>query len=650
MKYLFSAFLLFNCFCLFSQEKPKERQSLIRQIPDSISNSKAKIQQYKIINHNRDTTYVDTTLTIQKEYKYNYLRKDLFGLLAPSNEGYYYNIAYFGLTNLNALPEIGFKAKHTNYNEIEDIKYYSVPTPITELFFKTTMEQGQNVSVLVTLNTSERFNLAVSYRGIRSLGKYINQLVSTGNFTLSSSFFTKNKRYGMRMHFTGQDISNGENGGITTTSDFESDNPDFSNRARLQVYLTDAKSFLKGKRLFLDHNFRINPSDKSNNLILSHEGFLENKFYNFNQQTLLSSATVESQPFFRFGESYLLTDSSGKANLNDDVRFNQVYNKVGINYENKSLGKVQFFIDDFRSNYYYKNVVLINDQVIPNNLSYVINSIGGQYEYRKKKWNGLFLASNSISTTALRNLEASINYKFDDKNSIEFQLTNKSKVPNNNYVFNQSTYVNYNWRNSFNNEKISTFATNAKTKWANATFHYVNLNDHLYFSDDATDDLHQLVSPKQYSNPINYIAIQLQKEFKYNKFALDNTFLYQKVDQKDPILNVPDFTARVTLYYSNRFFKGNLQIQTGVTVNYFTNYFANELNPIVSEFFVQSKREIGNFPTMDFFINGRIRQTRIFIKAEHFNSSFTGNNYYFTPNQPMRDFIVRFGLVWNLFN
>jgi hypothetical protein len=650
MKYLFSILLSLTFSFIFSQDKPKERQSLIKQIPDSISNSKAKIQQYKIINFQRDTTFVDTTLTIQKEYKYNYLRKDLFGLLAPSNEGYYYNNAYFGLTKFNSLPEIGFKAKHTNYNEIEEIKYYSVPTPITELFFKTTMEQGQNVNVLVTLNTSERFNIALSYRGIRSLGKYINQLVSTGNFTLSSSFFTKNKRYAMRMHFTGQDISNGENGGITSITDFESGDPDFNTRARLQVYLTDAKSFLKGKRLYVDHNFRINPSDTNNNLVLSHEGYLENKFFNYNQQTLTSTLDGTTDPFLRFGPSYLLTDSSGKANLNDDVRFNQVYNKVGINYENKTLGKVQFFVDDFRSNYYYRNVIFINGEVIPNNLSYTINSIGGQYEYRKNKWNGVVLASNSISKTALRNLEATLNYTINDKNSVEFQLSNKSKVPNNNYIFNQSTYENYNWRNSFNNEKISTFGLDAKTQWFKATLHYINLNDHLYFSDDATNDLQQLVSPKQYTSPINYLAIQLQREFKFNKFAIDNTILYQKVDQNDPILNVPDFTARVSLYYSNRFYNGNLQIQTGVTVNYFTNYFANEINPIVSEFFVQSKREIGNFPTMDFFVNGRIKQTRIFIKAEHFNSSLTGYNYYFTPNQPMRDFIIRFGIVWNLFN
>ena len=36
------------------------------------------IKDYQIISHQRDTTFVDTTLTIQKDYKYNYLRKDDF--------------------------------------------------------------------------------------------------------------------------------------------------------------------------------------------------------------------------------------------------------------------------------------------------------------------------------------------------------------------------------------------------------------------------------------------------------------------------------------------------------------------------------------------------------------------------------------------
>src|SRR5690554_3213514 len=50
-------------------------------------NKDAKIEQYLIISHTRDTTIVDTSLTIKKEYKFNYLRKDNFNLMAFSNVG-----------------------------------------------------------------------------------------------------------------------------------------------------------------------------------------------------------------------------------------------------------------------------------------------------------------------------------------------------------------------------------------------------------------------------------------------------------------------------------------------------------------------------------------------------------------------------------
>jgi hypothetical protein len=70
-----------------------------------------------------------------------------------------------------------------------------------------------------------------------------------------------------------------------------------------------------------------------------------------------------------------------------------------------------------------------------------------------------------------------------------------------------------------------------------------------------------------------------------------------------------------------------LFLQTGITLNYFTKYFANDYNPVIGEFFIQDKKEIGNYPNLDFFINARIQRTRIYLKAEHFNSSLTGNNF-----------------------
>ncbi|MBX9808422.1 MAG: putative porin, partial [Flavobacteriaceae bacterium] len=70
---------------------------------------------------------------------------------------------------------------------------------------------------------------------------------------------------------------------------------------------------------------------------------------------------------------------------------------------------------------------------------------------------------------------------------------------------------------------------------------------------------------------------------------------------------------------------------------------------VIGEFFVQNKKEIGNFANLDFFFNARIQRTRIYLIAEHFNSSFSGNNFYSSPNNPYRDFMIRFGLVWNFF-
>jgi len=52
---------------------------------------------------------------------------------------------------------------------------------------------------------------------------------------------------------------------------------------------------------------------------------------------------------------------------------------------------------------------------------------------------------------------------------------------------------------------------------------------------------------------------------------------------------------------------------------------------------------------LDFFVNARVKQTRIYLKAEHFNAALTGNKYYSAPNIPYHDFMVRFGLVWNFF-
>ena len=634
---------------LFSQEKNSKKPNILDNLigKDSVKAKEpvATIDMYRVISLERDTTYIDTSLTIQKKYSHNFLRKDLFGLLPFPNEGQTYNTLQYSLNSFSPLPEFGFKAKHFNFLEANQIRYSSVATPVTELYFKTIMKKGQNVDAFFAVNTSPRLNFSIAYKGLRSEGKYINQLTSSGNFRFTSSYNTKNKRYFANFHFTGQDIMNEENGGITSVEDFESGNPAFLQRDRLEVYLTDARSFLKGKRVFLDHSFRINSVKGNNNLYVTHQFNYENKFFEYNQPTVTS--TVGNTTVYRFGDSY---KTSG---INDQTHYNKTYNKVGLTYENTTLGKFNFFVDDFFSNYYYNQILIKDDETVPASLSRRIDSYGGQYDYRKNRWTGKFLFTRSFTNQSLSNLDAKMQYELNEEMLLSFQYQNVNKLPNDNYNLYQSSYVNYNWSNDFKNEKINSISVNATTPWVSVAAQYSTFIDHLYFADISSAKQinlkQQIIAPSQYSNTINYLSVKASNEFKFWKFALDNTILYQKVDQSDLILNVPEFVTRNTLYYSQNMFKKALYFQTGITFNYFTAYYGNEYNPVIGEFFVQNQKKIGDFTNFDFFFNARIQRTRVYLTLEHFNAALSGYNYLSSPNNPTGDFIIRFGLVWNFF-
>jgi hypothetical protein len=597
------------------------------------SNIKPSIKLYKMYSIDSDTTYIDTTLSIQKEYKYNLLRKDIFGLMPFSNEGQTYNTLDYSLNENTLSPNFGFKAKHFNYFEVSDIKYYNVPTPLTDLYFKTVMEQGQSVDAFLTINTKPNLNFSIAYKGLRSNGKYINNIVSSGNLRFTSSYHSTNKKYFLNTHFTGQDISNQENGGIIDTSLFNTSQAPYDQRDRLDVYFKDATSFLKGNRFFIDHYYILKSNDDFS-LNISHQFNHEYKFFEYSQPTVSS----------RFGDAY-------STFINNKTRFNQLYNKIGFDLDSKKFGKISAYLDTNTFNYFYNSVVYDNfgNIEVPNSINDKIHSLGVDYAFNFKGINFGTSVKNSISDQDISNFEFFGKYKLDSIASIEFKYTKRNSLPSLNYLLYQSDYIDYNWSNNFKNEKRNQFDVFFKSQWFNLEFQYAILNDHLYF-DNVTNNITQLtVKPFQYSNTINYSSLKVNKEFRLGRFALDNTFLYQSVDQSDDVINVPKIVTRNTLYYTDYVFKNAMQIQTGFTFQYFSKYYANDYNPLLGEFYTQNETKIGDFPMIDFFINAKVKQARLFLKAEHFNSAWTGYNFYSAPNYPYRDFLVRFGIVWNFF-
>ena len=659
MRYLLLLFLVFSSHSLFSQKdsiataKVKDtsmfRMKKVKQ-PKQKDSIEITIRDYKIVSYAKDTTYLDTTLTIQKEYKYNYLRRDDFELMPFSNVGQPYNHLGLDLERNTLYPSIGSKARHFNYNEVEDMSYYNVATPMTDLFFKTTFEQGQLLDAMLTFNTSRRFNISIGYKGFRSLGKYNWSQVKSGNFKSTVNYVTKNDRYFLRAHWTSQEMEGEENGGISKKElQFESKDPEFKDRSRIDVFFVDAVNKLVGKRYFLEHQYKLfkNETDsvrsKSNYLGIGHTFTYETKNYEFQQEN-------ENQ---FFGEALVNP-------INDRANLKTMYNEINAVFSNRTLGVLIGSVSLYNYNYYFNSVITTDEGVIPSQLKGEEIAVGAKY----RKHIGGFMLNGGIAYNISGELtgniiDASASYQINEKNKISASLHSSSRMPDFNFLLYQSDYENYNWYNgqNFEKERLSSLQFNLESQvWGNLSAKYTTTDNYTYFKSLANDEQadanleNAFIKPFQEANSVDYLKVKYFKEFKFGDWALSNTIMYQNVTQDSEVLNLPTFVTRNTLYFSKQVFKKAMFLQTGITFKYFSSYNMDAYNPLLAEFYTQNKEQLGGYPLFDFFINAKVRTARIYLKAEHFNSSFTGNNYYAAPDYPYRDFVIRFGLVWNFFS
>jgi hypothetical protein len=642
---------------LFSQNIDKPNMSLrelkqnfdITQLSDSLMDSftiqkstkilknlDAKIEDYTIINQRNDSLKVDTSLTIEKFYKLNYLRSDNFELIEFSNTGHTYNSLSF-VESKGLFPQIGSNAKHYNYLKTNDINYYHVATPFTELMYRSAFVQGQLLDALFSVNTSPRFNFTIARKGLRSLGNYQHFLSSSSNFRFSTNYNSRNSKYFLKTHYVNQNLFSEENGGIREDdiSNFESGNTEFIDRSVFDPQFENADNTLHGKRFYLNQNYLIKNSLDSLNTRKWSVGniiTLENKYYQFKQST--------SNEYF--GES------TGFNQINDKVSFDTFLVNFNTSFSSSKLGMTTFFMNYRDVNYSYENLVDIDnnynyESIIDENFSFGLN-----YLFKKENYILDFQFESMLTGDVEGSLiKAGLLLNINSDSNIKFSFINSDNSPDYNYIVNNSSYLNYNWNNLFKNINTTKYILNfSSDKLFKFNFEFNNILNHTYFVKDVSG----IVLPVQEFNNLGVFKMNISKKISFNKFAIDNRVQFQKTgDESLGIINIPELILRNTFYFQDELFKKALFLQTGFTFNYFSEFYMNSYDPLLSEFYVQNNKLIGNFPRIDFFVNAKIQQTRIFLKAEHINSSFTGYNYYSAPNYPYRDFSIRFGLVWNFF-
>lgn len=597
---------------------------------------KADYLLYKVITHQNDTILLDTTLTLAKDYKMNYLRKDLFGLHAFHNQGQVFTELTHTFDDAEIIPKMGQIGKHRAYKQVEDIQYYDVPTPTSEFLYRNGIEQGQILDSKIAINMSERFNFSLGYTGLRSLGAYRNSLSSFKNFVGTISYRTKNDRYKIRFHNAVQNIFNQENGGLNEIAQnfFETNHPDYQDRGRLDVNLEDANTSLIGKRYYIDHNYKLFTTKDSipkkiSDIKLGHIFKYETKNFYFRSPSRTDY----------FGDSF--------TNETDDkTSYKSMSNHAYVDFKSPYLlGKFRVIAGYHYYYQGYKKVVYQEDGIIPNEIKGNAISLGVNWKAAVKNIHLNTEASTNIAGDfSGNNLFIEAAFKNNKKIGLSASLQLNSKAPNLNYTFFQSNFIHYNWLNDFKNIFTRNLSFNMRTKWVDAAASITHIDNYMFFNDA------EQATPIQFNEAINYLKLEAHNQLKFGYFALDTDFIYQNVSNGSSVYKLPEVIVRSSFYFSKVFFKKkSLYLQTGTTVNYFTAYNASNYNPVLGEFTLQTTDKIGGKPILDLFVNAQIRRTRIYVKGENMLSLTNNNFYYSTPNKPYKDFIIRIGFVWNFF-
>ena len=666
-----------------SQKSTKKISKKKKLIPFIKPMDKVGIYDYKIMFMDGSVKEVDTSLSIEGEYSFNFLRKDYFELLTFPNMGEAFNKMGYDFHKQPFTPQMGFRVKHFGYFEKEDIAYYEVPSPYTELFFKSTFQQGQNLDATLAINTSPKFNIAVSFKGFRSLGKYLSSLSRARQFRLSSQYQSYNQRYRVRLHQTTQSLENQVNGGLTNDSDYffkyapnyvsadESGNPILDENGNEQIVFYDgfldrnrlgthikADNVLSGKRYFMEHRYQLFPIKKDSTVYKMSVGLrtsLENKTYQYKQD----------KPGKYFNETYENTV------VVDSTMFNTIENNLFLSFKDKTLG--QFNLDLYHHNWNYsigpneyeKDTVLSNE-IKANQIAvqarwekeiFGFNSKAMVYKSLKNEYATQALRVN-LSRNIIKDiiLGASYNYRSQPLN-FNFNLT-------------QSDFREYNWENSsFENQNFKTQSIFlSHPKWGSIKADWTSINNYTFFNNKTP--LLQLnkrfiLEVLQTDKKIHYLKVRLDNRFDFGNFSWVNNLQYQKVNQEEnteellsgPLaLNVPNWLIRSTFMLTSSIFNKALFFQSGFTFVFFTDYYADQYNPILAEFVTQNNTKIGEYPRVDFFFNSKIKSSRIYLKLENISSPIehlinidTQYDYYSAPFVPYRDFSIRFGLIWNFF-
>ena len=558
------------------------------------------------------------------DQQFNYFLKDFNGGLAlPSSE----------LLLENKFTEaMGVRYFKPNYRshlfDERDILFHQAKKPYTRAFALAGMRQEQILKLIHTQNI-RRLNYSILFNRYKSVGFYKNQLGTVDNFISTVSYASKKGNYSMNSWFLFNKLKHQENGGIENSEEFDSLFRE--NKELLQVNLLSAKRITRNLNAGVVQFFDLRRGVDS----VLRRSLIFHKLQ-FNSDFFIFSDDNPASGYF----PVVLYDS---LKTKDSTILNRIRNTVGYVFRNKH-GRLSwewnlFYLNEIsnlKQTYANGNesAFVYTDTILSNHFA------GGGLSVLTEKSRSVLKTEYIFSGCNQNNFSISMFHsrKLPFKGA-EFEVRLEHENRNTDWFYNRFKGNHHQWL--LNLSKVSTSRGNFMLSLVSGKLFLLSqnraVNGLIYFNSPDV--------PLQISNTVFMSANSLGTKLKYRSFRFENRLTIQYTNFSS-LISLPPIHLQSLLFYDAVLFSGNLHLQTGIQLNYYSSFQSNAYMPSLNSYYTQGRREVGNYPFVDFFINAEIKPVRFFVLVDHMNQGLSGPNYLLTPNYPMADRSIKFGFTW----
>ena len=532
----------------------------------------------------------------------------------------------------------GFNTFEPYFLPAEQVRVYDAKSPFTQASYAQGSQEENYFHLIHTQNAGKALNTGVEYKRINSQGFYVRQRAAHTALRFHVWLRPEKSRYQLiaALHYHRGIVQ--ENGGLTAFGDSLFRTNTENNRRLYPVSLQSARNqqFRNGVLLRQTYDLLGAKRDSTSRgkggiLRLQHTAGYD--FY----RHLYDDPTPDTAFYPQIFQGNRNNTAWIQRRLNNEIALLKL---EGIP---DSLNRFQLGFKAFIRQQYVELFTEHYGMLDSLNLRSLNQSAGGFVRLQATNWRlsasaEVFFAGFNAGDSQI---EGRLELGKSGKNTLTLALESHLQEVDYQLQFFSSNFS-Y-WNEDFSKQSLLSLGatySDAKDRWS------------LFVRNRVMGNLVILDStgrPEQIGQAQNVLSAGALHKLRLGRFHLHSQVLAQ-VASNTSVIRLPALQFQENLFWETAFKRSKTILRIGVDLMGCTAFTAYGYQPWSGLFYRSTQGPNQGLLQADFYLSARIRRARVFIKLEHFNSSFGEQTFMLTPGYAIHDRALKLGLNWTFFD